>query len=172
MAITAFLSRSPELFNREPGGSASLGYGPHSSIFSPTALLNRGSWGTPLLRAGPLYLILSTTDSSFLWPGLYNNLTSTLLPASVTISHSIQPLDSQGYILIFLDRMHLLFTLVHFLFWQLALVGGQYTTISKISASLFDFQCVREDIAINQEISYANDIYIYLHIPTSSRLAM
>ena len=36
MAITAFLSRSPGLLNRGPGGPASLGHGPHSSIFSPT----------------------------------------------------------------------------------------------------------------------------------------
>ncbi len=93
MAITAFLSRSPRLLNRGPGGPASLGHVPHSSIFSPT-------------------------NSNFLSPGLYNNFDAHLLPASVTISHSIQPLDSQGYILIFLDRMHLLFTLVHFLFWQ------------------------------------------------------
>ena len=71
MAITAFLSRSPGLLNRGPEGPASLGHGPHSSIFSPT-------------------------DQYFLSPGLYNNLTSTLLPASVTISHSIQPLDSHG----------------------------------------------------------------------------
>ena len=103
MAITAFLSRSPGLLNRWPGGPASLGHVPHSSIFSPTCL-------------------------NFLLPGLYNNLASTLLPASVTILHSIPPLDSQGYILIFLDRMHLLFTPVHFLFWQLGRVGGQYTT--------------------------------------------
>ena len=71
MVITAFLSRSPGLLNRGPGDSASQGHGPHSSTFSPTGL-------------------------NFLSPGLYNNLTVTLLPASVTISHSIQPLDSQG----------------------------------------------------------------------------
>ena len=51
------------------------------------------------------------------------------LPASVTISHSIQHLDSQGHILIFIDRMHLLFTQVRFLFWQLGRVGGQYATV-------------------------------------------
>ena len=38
MAITAFLSHFPELLNRGPGGPASLGRGPHSSIFSPTDL--------------------------------------------------------------------------------------------------------------------------------------
>ena len=90
-----------------------------------------GSWGPPLLGAGFLYRILSPTDSNFLSPGLYKNLTATLLPASVTNSHSIQPPDSQGYILIFLDRMHQLFTPVHFLLWQLDRVGGQYTTMVK-----------------------------------------
>ena len=52
MAITAFLSHSPGRLNRGPGGLASLGHGPHSSIFSPTYL-------------------------NFLSPGLYNNLTCT-----------------------------------------------------------------------------------------------
>ena len=120
-----------------PGGPASLGHRPHSASSlqlvwgSELQLLNRGSWGTPLLGVGSLYNILSPTDLNFLSPGLYNNLTSTLLPASVTISHPIQPLDSQGYILIFLDRMHMLFTQVHFLFWQLSRVGGQYTARSR-----------------------------------------
>ena len=40
MAITAFLSRSPGLLNRGSGGPASLGHGPHSSIFSPTGLIS------------------------------------------------------------------------------------------------------------------------------------
>ena len=128
MAITAFLSSSPGLLNRGPGGSASLGHGPHSSIFSPTATAQSGAWGPPLLSAGSLYRILSPTDLNVLSPGLYNNLTSTLLPVNVTMSHSIQPLDSQRHILIFLDRMHLLFTQVHFLFWQRGRLGGQYKT--------------------------------------------
>ena len=88
MAITAFLFRSPGLLNRGPGGPASLGHGPHSSIFFPTGLnsnrLNQVSWGPPLLGAGSLYSILSPTNLNFLSPGLYNNLTSILLPASVT----------------------------------------------------------------------------------------
>ena len=36
IAITAFISRSPGLLKRGPGGPASLGHDPHSSIFSPT----------------------------------------------------------------------------------------------------------------------------------------
>ena len=128
MAVTAFLSRSSGLLNRGPGGPASLGHVPHSSIFSPSATAQSGAWGPPLLGAGTLYCILSPTDLNFLSPGLYNNLTPTLPPVSVTISHSIPPHDNQSYILIFLDRMHLLFILVHFLFWQLDRVRGQYTT--------------------------------------------
>ena len=141
MALTAFLSRSPALLNRGPGDPAFLGHVPHSSIFSwiggpegplgwvlviftasylkliwgsEPQLLIRESWVHPLLGAGSLYSNLSPTDLNFLSQGLYNNLTSIFLPASVTISHLIQPLDSQGYILIFLDRMHLLFTHVYF----------------------------------------------------------
>ena len=45
MAITAFLSRSPGLFNQGPGDPASLGHGPHSSIFSPTDLNSNCSIG-------------------------------------------------------------------------------------------------------------------------------
>ena len=67
---------------------------------------------------------------------LYSNwLTSGLHPSYIIVRHppssygrhksnSIQPVHGQGYILIFLDRMHLLFTQVHFLFWQLG--RGQY----------------------------------------------
>ena len=79
-----------------------------------------------LLPASSLQLIWSPTD-----------LTSCLHPGYIIVhcppsscghhkSHSIQPIHSQGYILIFLDQMHLLFTQVHFLFWQLG--WGQYFT--------------------------------------------
>ena len=84
MDITAFISFSPGLLNRGPGGPASLGHGPHSSIFSPT-------------------------NSNNLCPELYYCF----------YTHSIQPVDSQGYPLETFDRMHLLFTQVNFLFWQL-----------------------------------------------------
>ena len=77
LAITTFLSRSPGLLNWGPGGPASLGHVPQSSIFSPTHLIS--NWSDIQL---PDFL------SS---PGLYNNLTPTLLPASVTISHSFNP---------------------------------------------------------------------------------
>ena len=44
---------------------------------SELQLLNRGSWGPPLLGVGSLYSTLSPTDLTFLSPGLYNNLTYT-----------------------------------------------------------------------------------------------
>ena len=59
MAITAFLSRSSGLLNQGTGGPASLGYGPHSSIFSPTDLLNRGP-------EGPLCWVLVLSTASYL----------------------------------------------------------------------------------------------------------
>ena len=79
-----------------------------------------------LISASSLQLIWSRTD-----------LTSCLHPVYIIVrhppsscgrhkSHSIQPVHGQGYILIFLNRMHLLFTQVHFLFWQLG--WGQYVT--------------------------------------------
>ena len=93
MAITAFLSRSPGLLNRGPGG---LGAQPlWDMVLIPAfslqlQLLNQGPLGPPLLGAGTLYSYLSPTDLNFLSPGLYNNLTPTLLPAGVTISHPIR----------------------------------------------------------------------------------
>ena len=56
LAITTFLSHSPGLLNRGPGGPAFLGHVPQSSIFSPTGLISK------LLGAGFLYRILSPTD--------------------------------------------------------------------------------------------------------------
>ena len=62
-----FLFFSPGLLNRGTGGPDSLGHVPHSCIFSPT-------------------------DLNFLCTELYNNLTPTLLPASVTNrTNSISP---------------------------------------------------------------------------------
>ena len=58
MAITAFLSRSPGLLNRVPGGLASLGHGPHSSIFSPTTTAQWGGLESPLCWL----LVLSTAS--------------------------------------------------------------------------------------------------------------
>ena len=57
---------------------------------------------------------------------LYNSSKSTFLCESQIAL--IQPIHGQGYILLFLDRMHLLFIQVHFLFLQPGRFVGQYTT--------------------------------------------
>ena len=101
------------------------------SNWSELQLLNRGSSGPPLLGAGFLYRILSPTGLisnwlKFLCTELYNSSPSTFFLWASRIA-LIQPVHSQGYILIFLDWMHLLFTQMHFLFWQLG--QGQYATV-------------------------------------------
>ena len=106
MAITASLSRSPGLLNRGP---TLLGAGFLYRILSPTRLIS--NW----LNFLCIELCNSSTPTFFLWT------------SQIAL---IQPVYGQGYILIFLDWMHLLFTRVHFLFWQLSRVGGQYTTIT------------------------------------------
>ena len=63
MAITAFLSRSHGLLNRGPRGPASLGHGPHSSIFSPTDLNFNCSIGGP---GYPLCWLLVLSTASYL----------------------------------------------------------------------------------------------------------
>ena len=111
-------------------------------------------WDMVLIPASSLQLIWTTTAQSGVlstpsagcWFSLQhlisNWLTSYLHPGYIIVrlppsscerhkSHSIQPVHGQGYILIFLDRMHLLFTQVHFLFWQLSRVGGQYETFGR-----------------------------------------
>ena len=128
---SAFLSRSPGLLNRGPRGPASLGVGFLYCILSPTRLIpnsQSGAWGLPQLSAGFIYRILSPTD----WISCALTLIIVQRPPSSCGRHNfalIQPVHGQGYnILIFLDRMHLLFTQVHFLFWQPGRVVGQYTT--------------------------------------------
>ena len=136
MAIKVFLSRSHGLLNRGPGGPPPLGHVPQSSIFSPTGLISNctiGAWGPALLDAGFLNRILSPTPLiinwlNFLCTELYNSSMSTFFLWASQIA-LIRPVHGQGYILIFLDRMHLLFTQMHFLFWQPGRVGGQYTYI-------------------------------------------
>ena len=82
------------------GTQSLLGHGSHSSIFSPT-------------------------DLNFLSPGLYNNLTSTYFLRASQFALNSTLRQSRLSPDIF-DRMHLLFTQVHFFFWQR--VRGQYVT--------------------------------------------
>ena len=66
---------------------------------------------------------------NFLCTELYNSLRP---PSSYGCHklHSFNPSTVKDI----LDRMHLLFTQVHFLFWLPGRVGGQYTTISRHSS--------------------------------------
>ena len=89
------------------------------TLMAITAFLSRSPG---LLNRGPLcVLVLSTTPflrlTDFLSStGLYNNFDA---HSSSCERHNFNPSHGQGYILIFLDWIRLLFTLVHFLFWQL-----------------------------------------------------
>ena len=85
------------------GGQPLLGHGSHSSIFSPTVL-------------------------NFLSPGLYNNLTPTYFLRASQFCTQFNPSTVKVTPDIF-DWMHLLFTQVHFFFWELGRVGGQYATL-------------------------------------------
>ena len=87
------------------------------NIWTPTLMAI-----TALLSRSPGLLNIFSNWLNFLCTELYNCSKSTFFFAL------IQPVHGQGYILIFLHRMHLLFTQVHFLFWQPGRVGGQYTT--------------------------------------------
>ena len=133
---SAFLSRSPRLLNRGPGAHplwvlvfSTASY--FLLVWSPSA--QSGAWG-------PLCWVLAFSTTPYLLLVWYPNwLTSCLhqviksfnvhpLLVGVTILHSFNPSTVKVIILIFLNRMHLLFTLVHFLFWQRGRVVGQYTT--------------------------------------------
>ena len=125
MAITAFLSRSPGLLNRWLG----------TQLLWDMVLIPVFSLQLQLLNRGPegqLWWVLVLSTASYL-------LTSCLRPGYIIVRqppsscgphklHSIQPVHGQGYILIFLYWMHLLFTQVHFLYWKLG--RGQYVTLS------------------------------------------
>ena len=124
----------------QPGawGPASLGAAFLYCILSPTRLIpnNQGSWGPILLGAvfsTASFLQLSGPQNwlNFLCTELYNSSTPTFFLWASQIA-LIQPIHGQSYTLLFLDRMHLLFTLVHFLFWQAGQVVGQYATIYKL----------------------------------------
>ena len=120
----------PVLLGCSTVGPASLGHVPQSSIFSQ--LIWYPNWLIRGLRAPSAGCWLSLPHLisnwlNFLCTVLYNCSTSTFFLWASQIAH-IQPIHGQGYTQLFLDRMHLLFTQVHFLFWQLGRVGGQYTT--------------------------------------------
>ena len=105
-------------------------YGHNSISFPFSWAAQPGCWfSLPHLISNSSWLQLTWSNwLNFLCTELYNSSTPTFFLWASQIA-LIQPIHGQGYILIFLDRMHLLFTLVHFLFWQPNRVGGQQTTI-------------------------------------------
>ena len=103
----------------------------HSSIFSPTRLISKLqllNWGSE----GPLCWVLAFSTASCLqlvWSPNCTELYNSSTPTFFLWVSLIQPIHGQGYTLLFLDWMHLVFIRVHFLFWQPSRVLGQYTTL-------------------------------------------
>ena len=112
----------------QPGawGPASLGAGFLYRILSLTGLvsklLNREFRGPLLLGCCFSLSHLVSNWLNFLCTVLYDSSTPTFLWASQL--HSFNLSTVKVIILIFFDRMHLLFTQVHFLFWQPGRVVG------------------------------------------------
>ena len=100
-----------------------------SQPFFPVLLgCSTGDLGAqPLLGHGSNSSNFSPTDLNFLSPGSYNNLTPTYFLRASQFALNLTPRQSRSPPDIF-DRMHLLFTLVHFFFWRLVRVGSQYAT--------------------------------------------
>ena len=92
--------------------------------------------GPTLLDAGSLYRILSPTRlvsklTDFRLSPSYIIVQRPFLLVGVTIA-LIQPIHGQGYNIL-IDRTHLLFTKIHFLFWLPSRVIGQYTTLTYVT---------------------------------------
>ena len=110
-----------------------------------------GVWGPSLTGTSSSiqHLLSNSSDPQLIWsPNWLNFLCTELYNSSTPIFFLwasqialIQPVNSQGYFLIFLDRMHLFFTQVHLLFWQPGRVGGQYT----IQVSDFQLLTLQKD---------------------------
>ena len=101
---------------------------PHLVSNSSDRQLSIGGLRTPFAGCWLSLPHLISNWLNFLCTDLYNSSMSTFFLWASQIA-LIQPIHGQGYTLLFLNRMHLLFTHVHFLFWQLGRVVGQYTTV-------------------------------------------
>ena len=122
----------PVLRGCSTGGPASQGAGFFYRILSPTRLIPNWLIGDLSAPSAGFWLSLPHLVPNwlnFLCTELYNSWTSTFFLWASQIA-LIQPILGQGYTLLFLDWMHLLFTRVHFLFWQPDRVVGQYTTVA------------------------------------------
>ena len=105
-------------------------YGHNSVSFPFSWAAQPGAWRSSLSGCWFSLSHLISSPLNFLWTKLYNCSTSTFFLWESQIA-LIQPVHDEGYILIFLDWMHLLFTQVHFLFWELG--RGQYVTTGCMS---------------------------------------
>ena len=155
----------PFSWTAQPGawGPASLGAGFLYRILSPTCLIPNCNCSIRGLRAPSAGCWLSLPHLisnwlNFLCTELYNSSMPTFFLWVSQIA-LIQPIHSQGYTLLFLDRMHLLVTQVHFLFWQPSRVIGQYTTKG--------WKC---NINFNQSYGHKLDFFFSLPINISVQL--
>ena len=104
-------------------GPASLGAGFIYRILFLIRLIP--NWLIGGLRAPSAGCWLSLPHLNSNWSGLQ----TAWLPVFTELYNSSTPTLWASQILIFLDRMHMLFTQVHFLFWQPGRVVGQYATL-------------------------------------------
>ena len=110
LSLAALLSRSAGQLNRGPWGSIAL------------------CWVLVLTTASYLRLTDSKLNSTVCRTGLYHCLTFACF-LWVSHLHPIKPVHSQGDIF---DRIHLLFTQVHFFIWELGRGSICYTTTEMV----------------------------------------
>ena len=134
---SVFLSCSPGLLNQGPGAQPLL-----VLVFSTASYLQlvwSPNWLIGGLRAPSAgcwlslpYLVSNRSGLQTDWISCALSYIIVQRPPSSCGRHNfalIQPVHGQGYNIL-IDRMHLLFTQVHFLFWQPSRVVGQYATLS------------------------------------------
>ena len=160
---------SPFSWAAQPEAWGPILSGTYSSIqhllsnWSGLQTLNRGSQG-PFCRV----LAFSTASChqrvwfpnwlNFLCTQLFNSSTPTFSLWASQIA-LIQSIHGQGYTLLFLDLMHLLFTKVHFLFWQSGRVVGQYTSSGWI---YLGYTVTAWHLVFYlSDVSYKSEVFVY-----------
>ena len=105
---------------------------PPTTLLTIAAFLSRSPG---LLNRGPGDMVLiPATSIQLIWTSCRRGYIIIWCPPTTCkrhISHSIQPVHSQGYHNDTFDRMHLFFYTGAFLIWQPDQDGGQYTTTAK-----------------------------------------